>query len=64
VRALQCTPFRAKSAKNDLKPTNFLKRNFNFEMEGVVVNQIIDQGVDHVGLPMGKLLDLPPPPKT
>jgi hypothetical protein len=26
---------RAKSEKNDLKPTNFLKHNFHFEMEGV-----------------------------
>ena len=27
--------FHAKSAKNDLKPTDFLKHNFYFEMEGV-----------------------------
>jgi hypothetical protein len=35
VRAMQCTQFRAKSAENDLKPTNFLKCNFYFETEGV-----------------------------
>jgi hypothetical protein len=34
VRAMQCTQFCAKSAKNDLKPTNFLKRNFYFETGG------------------------------
>ena len=27
--------FHAKSAKNDLKPVDFLKRNFYHEMEGV-----------------------------
>jgi hypothetical protein len=27
---------RAKSAKNDLKPTDLLERNFYFEREGVV----------------------------
>ena len=32
---MQCTPFRAKSVKNDLKPTYFLKRNFYFKTEGV-----------------------------
>jgi hypothetical protein len=31
---MQCTQFRAKSAKNDLKSTDFLKRNFCFEPEG------------------------------
>ena len=35
---MQCTHFHAKSAKNDLKPTNFLKRNVYFEMEGVNEN--------------------------
>jgi hypothetical protein len=35
VRAMQRMQFRAKSAKNDLKPTNFLKYNFYFETEGV-----------------------------
>ena len=29
--------FHAKSAKNDLKPTDFIKRNFYFETEGVHV---------------------------
>jgi hypothetical protein len=32
---MQCTQFRAKSAKNNLKPTYFLRRNFYFETEGV-----------------------------
>jgi len=36
VRAMQCTQFRAKSEKNDLKPTDFLKGNFYLEMEGVL----------------------------
>jgi hypothetical protein len=40
MRAMQCTQFCAKSAKNDLKPTNFLKRNFYFETEGVVVKSV------------------------
>jgi hypothetical protein len=38
VRAMQRTRFRAKSVKNDLKPTDFLKRNFYFETEGIFVN--------------------------
>jgi hypothetical protein len=37
VRAMQRTQFRAKSAKCALKPTNFLKRNFYFETEGVLI---------------------------
>jgi hypothetical protein len=36
VRAMQFSQFRAKSTKNDLKPTNFPKRNSYFEIEGVV----------------------------
>ena len=36
VRATQCTQFCAKSAKNDLNPTDFLKRNFHFETERVL----------------------------
>jgi hypothetical protein len=32
---MQRTLFHAKSAKNDLKPTYFLKRNFYFETKGV-----------------------------
>ena len=36
VRAMQRTQFHAKSAENDLKPTNFLRRNFYFETEGVL----------------------------
>ena len=39
VRAMQHTQFCAKSVKNDLKPTNFWKRNFYFETEGVYFNQ-------------------------
>jgi hypothetical protein len=35
VRAIQRTQFRAKDAKNDLNPTDLVKRNFCFEMEGV-----------------------------
>ena len=35
VRPMQCTQFCAKSAKNDLKPIYFVKRNFYFETEGV-----------------------------
>ena len=38
VRAMQCTQFRTKSAKNDLKPMVCLKCNFYFETEGVEVN--------------------------
>jgi hypothetical protein len=38
VRAMQRTQFYAKSAKNDLKPTDFLKRKFYFEIEGVHLN--------------------------
>jgi hypothetical protein len=43
VRAMQCMQFRAKSAKNDLKPMDFLKCNFQFETEGVV-NSRVGQG--------------------
>jgi hypothetical protein len=32
--------FRAKNAKNDLNPTNLVKRNFCFEMEGVLSNTL------------------------
>jgi hypothetical protein len=35
VRAVQRTQFRAKNVKNDLNPTDLVKRNFCFEMEGV-----------------------------
>ena len=35
MRAKQRMQFRAKSAKNDLKPTDFLNHNFYFETEGV-----------------------------
>ena len=35
VRALQRTQFCAKSAKNALKPTDFLRLSFYFETEGV-----------------------------
>jgi hypothetical protein len=35
VRAIQRTQFRAKNVKNDLNPTDLVKRNFCFETEGV-----------------------------
>ena len=35
---MQCMQFRAWSAKNELKPTDFLKRNFYFETEGVHIS--------------------------
>ena len=38
VRAMQRMQFCAKSAKNDLHPTDFLKRNFYSETEGVCDN--------------------------
>ena len=38
MRAMQRKLFRAKSAKNNLKPTDFLEHNFYFEMEGVLNN--------------------------
>ena len=33
---MQRTQFHAKIAKNDLKPMDFLQRNFYFETEGVL----------------------------
>ena len=33
---MQCTQSSTKNAKNDLKPTNFLKRNFNFDTKGIL----------------------------
>jgi hypothetical protein len=36
VRAMQCTQFHAKILKYDLKPMDFLKRNFYFEADGVL----------------------------
>ena len=36
MRAMQRAQFCAKSAKNYLKPTDFLKRNIYFETEGFV----------------------------
>jgi len=39
VRAMQRTQFCAKSAQNDLKPTDFLKRSFYFETEGVPLGE-------------------------
>ena len=35
MRAIQRTQFCAKNVKNDLNPTNLVKHNFCFEMEGV-----------------------------
>ena len=40
MRAMQHTQFRAKNAKNDLKPTDFLKCNFYFETEGVCFKEL------------------------
>ena len=42
--------FRAKSAKNDLKPTYFLKHSFYFETEGVVliINYIYHFFIDKI----------------
>ena len=40
VRAKQRTQFRAKSAKNDLKPTDLVNRNFYFETEGVASTKV------------------------
>jgi hypothetical protein len=57
VRAMQCMQFRAKSAKTDLKPTDFLKSNFYFETEGVCIyNRDIskvkeDETMDHEVVP-------------
>jgi hypothetical protein len=57
------TQFRAKSAKNYLKHTGFLKRNFYFETEGVFVNRKIQavgcEGVETTSLfqVVGKLLE-------
>ena len=41
MRAMQRMQFHAKSAKNDLKPTNFLKRYFYFETKGVIIRKAI-----------------------
>jgi hypothetical protein len=41
VRAIQHTQFRAKNAKNDLNPTDLVKRNFCFETEGVCFMQTL-----------------------
>jgi hypothetical protein len=38
VRAIQRTQFRAKNVKNDLNPTDLVKRNFCFETVGVSGN--------------------------
>ena len=38
VRTMQCTQFCAKSVRNDLKPTDFLKLNFHFETKGLFFN--------------------------
>jgi hypothetical protein len=37
---MQYTQFRAKSEKNDLKPTDFLECNFHFEMEGILGRKV------------------------
>ena len=40
MRAIQRTQFCAKRAKNDLKPMDFLKRDFYFETEGAFIYEI------------------------
>jgi hypothetical protein len=45
VRVMQCTQFRAKSAKNNLKPMDFLKRNFHFETEEYKLHLMDDKNV-------------------
>jgi len=42
---MQHMQFRAESAKNDLKPTNFLKRNLYFETEGVSSKSVLTAGI-------------------
>jgi hypothetical protein len=37
---MQRTQFCAKNVKNDLKPMDFLKRNFYFETEGVLIRDL------------------------
>ena len=49
MRPMQCTQFRAKSAKNDLKHMEFLKRNFYFKTEGL-------QGSSHDVMPLYSVL--------
>ena len=39
MKAMQRTQFHAKSAKNDLKPTDFIKHNFYFETEGEILSK-------------------------
>jgi hypothetical protein len=39
---MQRMQFRAKSAKNDLKPTDFLKHSFSFETEGLFFKVVLD----------------------
>jgi hypothetical protein len=40
---MQRIHLRAKSAKNDLKPTDFLNNNFYFETEGVSLSNVFSQ---------------------
>jgi hypothetical protein len=47
VRVIQRTQFCAKNVKNDLKPTDSLKRKFYFETEGVshkIYNLSVNEG--------------------
>jgi hypothetical protein len=43
VRAMQSMQFRAKRLENDLKPTDFQKRNYYFETEAVDWRSGMDQ---------------------
>ena len=45
---MQRTQFRAKSEKNDFKLTDFLKRNFYFETEGVLKRALSHESNAHV----------------
>jgi hypothetical protein len=42
VRAIQRTQFRTKNVKDDLNPTDLVKRNFCFETEEVDINNKIE----------------------
>jgi hypothetical protein len=55
VRAMQRTQFRAKSAKNGLKPTDFLNRKFYFETEGVQIKyRYLIEKSGHIRLTQGR----------
>ena len=51
---MQHTQSCAKNAKNDLKPTHFLKHNFYFETEGALNKRSVD-GFIHLPMHQGTL---------